>query len=232
MKKLFSLLLALGLTLCLTACGGSGLTAMDATGYVQGLLDKTYLGQFSESYLESVEVTKETAREDYEEGLEVEYAYFAAAFEFDTKFVTDELKQQVIDLLADIYLHSAYEVKGAVAEGKGFAVEVAVKPIDIIPLVSETYMEDFAAEFAAAFADMDLATVEAMSAEEQEAFWLSYETRWVGGIVALFREHMDELGYLEEQSIRVQFQPDEEGCYAISDEDFASIDALILAYSY
>lgn len=231
MKKRLCALLALLLALSLTACGG-GITAMDAADYVQGLMDKTYLGQFNESYLTSVDIDEKTARENYLSGLEVEYEYFASFFQFDEDYVTQASRQNVIDLLADFYLNAKYQVKAGSKAENGYTVEVVVSPIDIIPLVTENYLTGFAEEFRARYADVTQEDVDAMSAEEQDAFWLSYENDWVDGIVALFRAHLSELGYLDEVSIAVQFKPDESGVYSISDNDFANLDALVLAYSY
>ena len=53
-SALAALLLAALLCLGLTACDG-GLTATEATVYVQGLLDRTYLGQYNEDYMKLVD---------------------------------------------------------------------------------------------------------------------------------------------------------------------------------
>lgn len=232
MKKVFSFLCALSLLLGLTACGSRGLTALDAADYVKGLLDETYLGLFHEGYLESVGITEEEARANYENGLEVEYEYFTYYFDMNTEYLTEETHAAVVDLLADIYQHSKYQVKTTTKHDDGFVVEVVVEPIDIIPLVVENYMEGYSAAFAASYADIDQAAVAAMSETEQDAFWTVYENDWANGVVELFRAHMEELGHLEAETIMAQFKPDDEGLYCLSDNDFSNIDALILAYSY
>ena len=229
MKKVLSLVSAFALALSLTSCGGSGLTAMDAADYVQGLLDATYLGVFHQEYLAGVNLTEEEAQTNYENGLEVEYEYFTYYFDISTDDLTEQTHNAIVDLLADIYQQSAYQVKTVSRMDDGFVVEVVVEPIDIIPLVAENYMEAYSADFATNYADVDLA---AIGEVEQEAFRLTYENDWATGIVELFRAHLDELGHLEGESILAQFLPNEDGAYCLSDADFSNIDALVLAYSY
>lgn len=230
MKKVCSLLCALALFLGLTACGGS-LTALDAADYVQGLLDATYLGLFDEDYLKRVDITEEEARTSYKNGLDVEYAYFTHYFDMNTEYLTEQTRTAIVALLADIYQHANYQVGTAARAEDGFTVEVTVRPIDIIPMVVENDMEDYSAAFAASYADTDQAAVTAMSAIEQDAFWTVYENDWANGVVELFRGRMEELDHLEARTVTARFRPDEDGCYTISHDDLASIDALILAYS-
>ena len=55
-KRSFIVALAAAvLCMGLVGCSG-GLTANDATVYVQGLLDKTYLGKYNKDYMELVDV--------------------------------------------------------------------------------------------------------------------------------------------------------------------------------
>jgi alpha-glucosidase len=91
---------------------------------------------------------------------------------------------------------------------------------------TETY--NYYTDFAAKYADVDPSR---FSSGEVDAFWLSYENDWAMGIVNLFREHEGDLGHLEKRTLTVTVAPDENGIYALSDTDFAGLDALILAYS-
>ena len=47
--------LAAALALSLAACGGSGVNTEGATQYVQGILDRNYLGQYDADFLELIE---------------------------------------------------------------------------------------------------------------------------------------------------------------------------------
>lgn len=231
LKKLFAALTALVLTLSLTACGGGGLTTQDASDYLQGLLDATYLGQFSETYLESVDLTEAEARESYEKGLDVAYRYLAKNFQFSEEYVSEDTRQAATDLLAEIYTHARYRVDTATKTDKGFTLELSIQPIDLIPLVVEKYMEDYSNAFAAKYADTTQADVAAMPAGEAEAFWTAYENDWAMGIVELLNTHMNELDHQQPVSLLVQLTADEDGYYTIPDTDFANLDYLILAYT-
>lgn len=233
MKKRFAALtaLVLSLILTLTACGGVGLTTRDASNYLQGLLDATYLGQFNEDYLESVDLTEEEALESYEEGLEVAYRYLAKNFQFSEEYVSEDTRQAAIDLLAEIYTHARYRIDTVTKTDKGFTLELSIQPINLIPLVVAEYMEDYSDAFAETYADTTQADVAAMPAEEAEAFWTAYENDWAMGIVELLNAHMNELDYQQPVSLLVQLTADADGYYTIPDSDFANLDYLILAYT-
>lgn len=228
MKKLLAALLTLVFTL--TACGGGGLTTFDAETYLRGQLNATYLGEFDETWLEQVDLTEEEAQQAYEAGLDLEYQYFSSFFQFDEAYVSEESRQAVKALLAELYQNSRVEVSSAAKSGKGFTLQVKIQPVDLIALVSDTYMEAYAAEFSARYADTNLEDLESMTEAEQTAFWTVYENDWVTGIVELIRSHFSELGHREAVTMVVQFLPDEEGCFSIPETDFANLDALVLAY--
>ena len=233
MKKFLAAACGLLLACSLTACGGGGgLTVDDAALYVKGLLDETYLGVFDEDYLELVDLTEEEAQETYQKGLEVSYQYLSKNFQFDEAYVTNETRQEAVELMAEIYSHARYRVGDAVKTGDGFTLEVTVHPIDLIPLVVEKYMEEYSASFSQKYADTTREEVEALPAAEAEAFWTRYENDWAMGVVELFRTHLGELDHLEPVSLIVRVEPDEDGYYTLPDADFANLDYLILAYTY
>lgn len=229
MKKYKLLCAALALTLSLTACSG-GLTTVDATAYVQGLLDETYLGKFDKDYLEMVDLDEEDAQESYEAALEVEYDYFAANFQFDEDYISEDTRDAALDLIAELYQHARYEVKPALKTDTGFTVEVVVQPVNLIPTIVEEYMEDFTEEFNETYAEVTSESLSALTKREREAFLTEYENAWANGILKLFEDHKSELTHLPKTAVIVKVEADAEGYYAIPDNDFANIDALILAY--
>lgn len=233
MKKFLAAALGLLLACSLAACGGGGgLTAEDAALYVKGLLDETYLGVFDEDYLALVDLTEEEAGETYRQGLEVSYQYLSKNFQFDDAYVTDETRQAAVDLMAEIYSRARYQVGEPVKTGDGFTLEVTVQPIDLIPRVVEKYMEEYSDAFSQTYAGTTREEVDALPADEAEAFWTKYENDWAMGVVELFRTHLGELDHLEPVSLIVRVEPDEDGYYTLSDTDFANLDYLILAYTY
>ena len=101
----------------------------DASKYVQGVLNNIYLGD-SAAYMEMVDITAEEAKEEYEQGVEVEADFFLQYYGLDT--VSDEVYQEIVDMYHQIYSKSKFEVKEAVKNGDDFNVEVVISPIDVI----------------------------------------------------------------------------------------------------
>ena len=90
MKKKLTVLI---LTLCailLCSCA-----SFDAAGLLQGNLDLIYLNQYTDAYLESVDLTAEEADQQYADGIEAELEYFADYFDIDLTLCSDELKEQI-----------------------------------------------------------------------------------------------------------------------------------------
>ena len=220
MKKLkqgVALGLAVALAVTLTACGG-GLTTNDAKAYIQGILDMTYLGQYNEDYIELVDGTEAECEENYLGGLETEAEYFAYYFD---SVLTDDLKDEVIELYKEIYAHSKYTITDATkASDGGFTVTVQVEPIDIMTQVIENDIDAYVDAFNARY---DAGEFDEMTDEE-------YEEEWLSGIIELVRGRLDQTGYLETKSIVVQVQIDEEGVYGLNEDDFGNLDMLIIDY--
>ena len=72
----------------LAACGG--VTKDDATVYVKGQIDSTYLGQYNEDYLKLMDMTEAEAAEDYEWNLGAEADWF---MDFASIYPSDETKE-------------------------------------------------------------------------------------------------------------------------------------------
>ena len=107
MKKMAAAVVAMVTALALTACAGG----FDASKYVQGVLNNIYLGD-SAAYMEMVDITAEEAKEEYEQGVEVEADFFLQYYGLDT--VSDEVYQEIVDMYHQIYSKSKFEVKEAV----------------------------------------------------------------------------------------------------------------------
>ena len=95
-KRVTAAALSLTFVLSLSACGGGGLSADDATTYVQGILDENYKGVYDPDFLELIDITENEAEETYLSSLETEADFFASAFLIDD--LTDELKAEVVDM--------------------------------------------------------------------------------------------------------------------------------------
>ena len=57
-KRVTAAALSLTFVLSLSACGGGGLSADDATTYVQGILDENYKGVYDPDFLELIDITE------------------------------------------------------------------------------------------------------------------------------------------------------------------------------
>lgn len=220
MKRSIALCLVLVMALTLTACGG-GVTAKDATALVQGNLDEIYLGKFDPEYLKLVDITEADARETYEEGLEVEAEVFA--YYFDISNMTDEIKAEIIDLYKEIYAWSKYTVgEASKLDESTYAVTVVVSPLDIFVLVDEAFDEAME-PFYTKYANVDIS---AMSDDEYNA----YDKEWADAVIALCREKLPEMGYLEDRSLVIQVTLDEDDYWVMSGDDFNSLDEIIIEY--
>ena len=135
-KRTLAAVLALGMAVSLTACGGGGLSSFDATKYVQGILDENYLGKFDDDFLEMVDSTASEAEEIYTHNLEVEADYFGQVFEIDD--MSGDTLDATMELYRKIYANSKFTVDPATkVDDNTFSVKVTVEPIDVFHLVAE-----------------------------------------------------------------------------------------------
>lgn len=222
-KRLAAVLLAV--LLLAAALAGCSSGSEFASTYVQGVLDAIYLGQFNPEYTAVLDdYSEEGLRQSYLEGMAVEAEYFAAYF--DVTVLTDETKAKLAEMYQEIYSHAKYEVKEAVKAEEGFFVEVVIYPIDIVQQVMEQDIEAY----------IDAFMVRYDAGEFAEMTDTEYEDEWAAGIIQLFYDRMDQLGYEEPQSLSVQVKLDESASdskrnvYYISDTDMSTIDRYIIAY--
>ena len=149
------------LALALTACGsislnlGSEKSRME--GYVQGYLDLTYLGKLNKDYQTEMELSEEEAQQQYEEGIQVEVEFFESGIGL-IDYPTEEITQRLTELYKEIYSHSDYTVGAATKLDSGnYAVEVTVRPIDLMTKVTS---DDFEEIFEQILADRGITTQE------------------------------------------------------------------------
>ena len=107
-KRIAALGAAAVLAVGLAACGG--VTKDDATVYVKGQIDSTYLGQYNEDYLKLMDMTEAEAAEDYEWNLGAEADWF---MDFASIYPSDETKEKVVELYKEIYAKCKYTVQPA-----------------------------------------------------------------------------------------------------------------------
>lgn len=214
-KKLLAL--ALSAVLCLGVLSGCG-SSFSATELVKGNLDLIYLNQYTDTYLKSVDLTKEEANQQYADGIAVEVDYFCNYFSIVLDSCDDTIEPQITELYHQIYEHSKYEVGGESKNGDTYLVELTVYPIDIMQKVMEEDTDAINTTWQERNAAGGLDTEEA------------YETAWAQIIIDTVSARVDSIDYLDPQTISVQVTKGDDGLYAIDSNDFSRIDGLIISY--
>lgn len=222
-RKLTALLTALALALTLTACQKEEPQAeFDAKVYVEGLIQGTYLGEFSPEYLELVGLTEEEAKNTYENSLY--WGAYAFAYLYSIEY-PQEFYEELQELYREIYTHIQYEVISTTryyADG-AFAVQVDIAPIDIVQKV-ESKLDEVLKPF---FEKYPSEVQNTMTTQDYQEF----DAEWARLIIDTYKETLPETGNLEKRSVTVKLEKNEEGYYSISSEEFKKLDALVIDYS-
>ena len=182
-KKALAAAAAAALMLALTACQN---VAKDATVYIQGELDATYLGKVSQDYIDVVEgMTEAAAKEKYDYNIEAEAQYLLSYL--GVELPTDAVYARAEEVVGEIYSHAKYAVAYAELMKSGdIAAEVTVSPIEIIPLMpEELYMDTWTAvKQEAGVTDEEVAL---MSDEEYQALDEQYAMVLLDELEGLYR---------------------------------------------
>lgn len=203
MKKLAAAALAGVMVLSMAACKGA--EDFDATGYVQGVLDAQYHGEYA-AHAEDVGESEEDIKNEIEAS-NLEVAQQALAQSGFT--ATDEELQEYIDLIEEGYKKIEYEVKEAVKDDNdNFTVEVEVTPVGLLDNLEEIF-----------------------TAKLQEAVNNGVDE---SGYMAVFnesvKESIDQAQTLEPQTVtlNVTYTEDEDGnhVYAVNESDLNELDMI------
>ncbi|MDO4312995.1 MAG: hypothetical protein Q4C52_07905 [Eubacteriales bacterium] len=202
MKKLAAALAGV-MVFSMAACGGA--EDFDATGYVQGVLDAQYHGEYA-AHAEDVGESEEDIKNEIEAS-NLEVAQQALAQSGFT--ATDEELQEYIDLIEEGYKKIEYEVKEAVKDDNdNFTVEVEVTPVGLLDNLEEIF-----------------------TAKLQEAVNNGVDE---SGYMAVFnesvKESIDKAETLEPQTVtlNVTYTEDEDGnhVYAVNESDLNTLDLI------
>ena len=219
-KRVISLTLSLALLVPLAACGG-GLSPDDATTYIQGILDENYKGIYDAEFLEMIDSTETEAQEIYQNSIEVEADFLIGSLMDNAP--TEEQRSELIELYKEIYAKASYTVDTATEiDESTYGVKVTVAPIDIFhQLMDEVSSGTTFTEFNAQYPDtMD---------DDQ---YYEYEIAWFQLVLDTLRELIPSLGYLEEQSRVVQVTLGDDNYWSLNEEDFNTLDRLIIDYNF
>lgn len=231
-----ALLLGAVMLLSLCSCGGKGMTTEDASQCVQVELDATYKGQFQPFVDFYNNVTTEDARNQYNDNVEGEAGYFLYSFGIDTLDgsgdsvePTDMQLHRAKELFEKIYAKAEYSITSSTKQDDGtFAVKLTIQPINIIHLLDdniEAGFEDFQAKY-------DAVDVESMSDEEFENWYTDvFAADYYDTLLDILEEQIPNIDYMDEKSIVIQVQNDEEEGLSFGDEDWGNLDNMIIDYN-
>lgn len=215
-KKSLVVLISMLATVCMSGCSAVSLLTQgefDASGYVQGIMDSTYKGEF-DKYIELTEDTKENAQAAYETVMDTKAQAFAT---YTSVTLTDESKAKFVEYSKQIYKNAKYEVLEAKKIDNGFQVDVVISPILLLQNISdegEVFVTDFNARNAnGEFADFT---------EEQ------YEAEYANGIMKIFENNISNIKYGDNVTVTVNVLLTEDKVYTLNTDEFNKIDAVIL----
>ena len=220
MKSTLKKLLILAETAALCAALLTGCGSFSASDLVKNNLDLIYLDQYTDEYLKKVDLTKEEAHQQYEQGIQTEVQAFAGYFNIDLDLCDSSISDEIADLYHQLYPHSKYEVGDTSTSGETYLVSLTVYPMDVIDQAMA-----HSTEFGAAWQER------INNGEFDDATEEQYEEAWAGAIIDLVSVQLDSIGYLDPQTISVQVTKDEDGVYGIDSSDFQRIDRLMIDYS-
>lgn len=141
MKKKLAAVLA-GVMLLSAACGAEDL---DASGYVQGLLDAQLRGEYT-AYAEDIGESEESVKEEIEAQNRQDIEDMVTVLGLTP---TEEELQEFVDLIEDGFKKIEYTVKEAVKDDNGnYTVDVEVAPVGLLDSVNEILAQKLQGEAA------------------------------------------------------------------------------------
>lgn len=215
-----------GAAVMLAALAACQNVAKDATVYIQGELDATYLGKVSQEYIDVVEdMTEADAQAKYDYNLQAEGQYLLNYL--GVELPTDAVYQRAEEIVGEIYSHAKYTVADAELLKSGdIAAEVTVSPIEIMTLIpEETYAETW--ENVKQQAGVSDDQVAVMSDEEYQVLDEQYAMVLLDELESL----MDQLSYGTDQTILLQMKEDEEGYYSLVESGMQKLDEVMIDYT-
>lgn len=201
-----------GLLAALCLLGGCAAAEFDASRYVQGVMDSTYLEKYDD-YMALTGATAEQAQEEFLEGLDAEAEVFLQYCGVES--VSQPVRDEIVSLYREIYQKSKYTVGPAQKTDGGYSVEVKISPIDLFSICSAAVNEKLDG------------MVTALDSEMSDAELGDY---LVGGIIEVMRDYIPKIGYGEEQTVQVQVVEGKDGLYGLSGDDFYRLDEKIIDY--
>ena len=219
------LLSAACLLTALTACWSrGGVTAEDATAYIQGVLDADYKGIYNKDYIDLVEdMTEAQAKAEHQNNVEIEAEYLIGFL--DIEYPNDAVTAKAQELIEKIYSHAKYTVgKASKMDNGDYALEVKLSPIEVVSLIPE---ETYSEVYEQVLADNDLGYEEVFSDEE---LYIMMDAEYGMAILAELEALLPQLTYGREQSIMFQLALGDDGYYTLSGTAYQTLDEKMIDY--
>ena len=216
------------LALCVAvAAAACGVSRQDASVYIQGELDATYLGVVNDDYVELVEdMTKADAEAKYQDNVSAEAEYLLYYF-LEMEYPDDAVTAKAESLIKEIYSHAKYTVGEADKLQSGdFVVEVTLSPIEIMSQLPE---EIYSETWQAACAEKGITSqdqLNSVSEEEYAAIDAAYAMSMLEEIEAL----LPQLDYGTDQEIMLQLELGDDNYYSLVEEDWQYLDGVMIDY--
>ena len=228
MGKWKRMLAAAAAAALLAALAGCQSTTKDATVYVKGELDATYLGTFDQAYIDVVhDMTEADAKKQYENNVEWEAEILVESW-LPVDMPTDAVYDRAEEVVAKIYSHAKYTVADAEKLKSGdLAVEVTVSPIEVIPLLTEDFMEQSWYDLLEANGVTTQEQLDALSGEEYQAL----DEKYALALLDELEDLIDDLTYGEDQVIMLQLKKDSDGYYSLVETGWQKLDEVMIDYS-
>ena len=216
---------AAALLAVLTGCQS---TTKDATVYVKGELDATYLGTYDQAYIDVVkDMTEADAKEQYENNVKWE-AEILVDNVLPLDMPTDAVYERAEEVIAKIYSYAKYTVADAEKLKSGdLAVEVTVSPIEIIPLLTDDFMQQSWYDI---LDDNGIETQDQMDALSDDEYQVLDE-KYALVLLDELERLIDDLTYGEDQVIMLQMKKDSDGYYTLVESGWQKLDEVMIDYS-
>lgn len=215
-KSIITVIISILLVTLLNGCSTISLLTQgefDASGYVQGIMDASYKGEF-DKYIKLTQDTEENAKTAYEAVMETKAVGLA---NYTAVTLNDEMKVKFIEYSKQIYQKAKYEVSDAKKTDKGFTVDIAISPMLVLQSISNEG-KDYVADFNEKNANGDFAE---LSDDE-------FAAEYGKGIMQIFENNIPTIQYDEPVTITVNVVLQEDKVYTMEAEEFTKIDSVIL----
>ena len=211
----------------LTVLSGCQSTTKDATVYVKGELDATYLGTYDQAYIDVVkDMTEADAKQKFDDNVKWEAEILVEDW-LPIDMPTDKVYDRAEEVIAEIYSHAKYTVADAEKLKSGdIAVEVTVSPIEIIPLLTEDFQENAWYDILDANGIETQEQMDALTDDEYQVLDEAYAIVLLDELENL----IDDLTYGEDQVIMLQMKKDSDGYYVLVESGIQKLDEVMIDY--